>query len=137
MHAHTNAFLDLQDSLQSAVTHSYPDPEKVLCIFTDASEKFWSGVVTNNTQHDMKRHVDKKEHTTLAFLGSAFKDAEQNWTTFEKEGFSIFQTFERMDFPFMASSNNHVFTDHRNLLSFFAPLALEPALGRHIVTKGK
>lgn len=31
----------------------------------------------------------------------------------------------------------HVFTYHRNLLFVFAPLALEPALGRHIASKAQ
>ena len=35
----------------------------------------------------------------------------------------------------MPGRKAHVFTDHRNLLFVFAPLALEPALGRHVVSK--
>ena len=74
-------------------------------------------------------------HEPLAFLGAAFKGAERNWSTFEKEAFSIYQAFKKMDYLFYSDKPAHVFTDHRNLLFVFAPLALEPALGRHVVNK--
>ena len=74
-------------------------------------------------------------HEPLAFLGSQFKKAELNWTMFEKEGFAIFQSFDKLDYLLTSGRQAHVFTDHRNLLFVFAPLALEPALGRHVVSK--
>lgn len=77
----------------------------------------------------------EQQHEPLAFLGAAFKGAEIGWTTFEKEAFAIFQTFEKLDYLLMDSKPAHVFTDHRNLLFISAPLSLEPALGRHIVSK--
>lgn len=54
---------------------------------------------------------------------------------FQKEGFSIFQVFDKLDYLFMCSNSVHVFTGHRNLLFVFVPSAFEPALGRHIVSK--
>ena len=33
-----SAFLDIQDTLRNAVKLSYPDPQKKICVFTDASE---------------------------------------------------------------------------------------------------
>lgn len=35
----------------------------------------------------------------------------------------------------MGSDDTHVYTDHRNLLYVFHPTALEPNLGRHVVSK--
>lgn len=35
---------------------------------------------------------------------------------------------------FYVTKQVHLFTDHRNILFVFAPLAMEPSLGRHIVT---
>lgn len=45
------------------------------------------------------------------------------------------QTFERVDYLLQGQRLTHVFTDHRNLLFVFALLAIEPALGRHVVSK--
>lgn len=83
----------------------------------------------------LKRPVADQRHEPLAFLSSSFKGAEVGWSTFEKEGFAIFQTFEKMDYLFQSGASTHVFTDHRNLLFVFALLALEPSLGRHVVSK--
>eukprot|EP00171_Calliarthron_tuberculosum_P002686 IDg2686t1 len=129
------AFANLQDSLRNAVKMSYCAQDKVPCVFTDASNRFWSGVITQTTTKDLLKPFEEQRHEPLAFLGSEFKGAQLHWTTFEKEAFAIYQTFERMDYLLLGQKRTHIFTDHRNLLFIFAPLALEPALGRHVVSK--
>lgn len=88
---HHRAFKYLQDSLEKAVRLSYPDPEKMLCTFIDASDRFWSGVVTQANRDQLALPIESQKHEPLAFLGSAFSKAELNWTTFEKERFAIFR----------------------------------------------
>ena len=132
---HTQAFESIQDSLREAVKMSYVDSEKVTCVFTDASDKHWSGVITQTLPEDLSKPFEDQQHEPLAFLGSAFSGAQLHWSTFEKEAFAIFQTFERMDYLLQSQRRTHIFTDHRNLLFVFAPLALEPSLGRHIISK--
>ena len=132
---HRNAFIILQDTLRRAVELSYPDPEMETCVFTDASDRYWSAVVTQCAPKEIKKPVTEQTHKPLAFLGSQFKNSELSWTTFEKEGFAIFQTFTKLDYLLMSGKPPHVYTDHRNLLFIFAPLTLEPALGRHVVSK--
>ena len=133
--AHEEAFRDLQETLRKAVQFSYPDPEQEICVFTDASERFWSVVVTQCSPEERDKLPPDQRHEPLAFLGSQFEKGELNWTMFEKEGFSIFQAFEKLDYLLMSGRPAHVFNDHRNLLFVFAPLALEPALGRQVVSK--
>lgn len=43
---HAAAFKDFQSMLLDTVKLAYPSVEKDLCLFTDASERFWSAVVT-------------------------------------------------------------------------------------------
>lgn len=132
---HTEAFHNLQDTLRNAVRLSYPKPGMEICVHTDASERFWSAVVTQTKPEDLQLPLEDQRHEPLAFLGAAFKGAEVGWSTFEKEAYAIFQTFEKLDYILMSSELTHIYTDHRNLLFVFAPLALQPALGRHIVSK--
>ena len=132
---HLNAFRDLQDTLRNAVKLSYPNPGTEICIYTDASERFWSAVVTQCTPESLEPPLDEQRHEPLAFLGAEFKGAQCGWSTFKKEGFAILETFDKLDYILMGSQPTHIYTDHRNLLFVFAPLALEPALGRHIVSK--
>jgi len=94
---HENTFLKLQDSLRTAVKLTYPDPQKATCIFTDASDKYWSGIVTQCDEEPLKLPIGEQKHQPLAFLGSAFKSASTNWSTFEKEAYAIFQTFQKLE----------------------------------------
>lgn len=132
---HVKAFKSLQDTIRSAVSMAFPKANKRICMYTDASDRFWSAVITQTDPEDLLKPIEKQMHEPLAFLGAAFKDAERNWSTFEQEGFAIYQAFKKMDFILYNDKPTHVFTDHRNLLFVFAPLALEPALGRHVVNK--
>lgn len=132
---HETVFQSLQNSLRKAVKLSYPKDGKELCVYTDASDKFWSGLVTQTDPELLQLPLEEQQHEPLAFLGSEFRKAELNWSTFEKEGFAIFQTFEKLYYIFHDDHPTHVFTDHRNLLFIFAPYATEPTIGRHIVSK--
>ena len=133
--SHVQAFHELQDTLRNALEMAHPKPDHVVCVFTDASEYYWSGVVSQTRPSELSKPIEEQQHEPLAFLGAAFKGAEKNWSMYEKEGFAIFQVFDKMDYLFFGDNPTHVFTDHRNLLFVFAPLAFEPALGRHIVAK--
>ena len=92
-------------------------------------------MVTQVSEDQLSLPFEQQSHEPLAFLGSAFKKSELNWTTFEKEAFAILKTFEKMDCLLAGRSDIRVLTDHRNLLFVFAPRALEPTLGRHVVSK--
>ena len=84
------AFRGLQETLRRAMQLSYPDLKKEICVFTDASERFWSVVVTQSSPEELDKLPPDQRHEPLAFLGSQFKKAELNWTMVEKEGYAIF-----------------------------------------------
>ena len=79
---HKKAFSDLQDSLRNAVMLSHPDPEKEICIYTDASDRYWSAVVTQIDRDQLTLPTGEQRHSPLAFLGSEFKGSQLGWTTF-------------------------------------------------------
>ena len=129
-----NSFLELQESLRNAVKLAHIRDDMEVCIYTDASDQHWAAVVTQCALEDLDKDLTEQKHQPLAFISSSFKGAEMNWSTFEKEAFAIYQTFQKLDYMF-ASRIPHVYTDHRNLLFIFNPCSLEPALGRHVVSK--
>ena len=131
----SKAFTSLQESLRDAVKLFYPNPDKALCVFTDASDVHWSGIVTQVDPDQLSSPLEEQRHEPLAFSSSALNKCQRNWTTFEKEGYAIFQTFSKVDYLFLNGQETHVFTDHRSLMFVYAPTALEPALGRHVVCK--
>jgi len=133
-HEHEVAFESLQDQLHTSVKLAHRDPDKELCIYTDASERYWAGVVTQCERRELEKNVMEQRHEPLAFLSGEFSGPELAWTTYEKEGYAIHQTFRRMDYMLLCEEPR-VFTDHRNLLFCYSPTTLDPTLGRHKVMK--
>ena len=133
---HQKAFEAITAHLIDAVNLSYRDDSKVLCVHTDASSRFWSGVVTQCAKSDLTLPTEEQRHEPLAFLGAKFDDTQAGWCTFEQESFAIFQAFKKMEYLLLATREAvNIFTDHRNLLFVFSPLSLEPNLGRHAIQK--
>lgn len=132
---HSAAFDWIQQSLKNAVWLAHMDAKKPLCIFTDASDQHWAAVVTQCAEDDLQKPIGDQRHIPLAFLGAQFTGASQDWSTIEKEGFAIYQTFKKLDYLLMASDNTRLYTDHSNLLYVFHPRSMEPGLGRHVVSK--
>lgn len=69
------AFRDLQETLRNAVTLSYLKPDMVVCVSTDSSDRYWSGVVTQTSEENLCLPVEDQRHEPLAFKDSAFKGA--------------------------------------------------------------
>lgn len=51
---HQDAFHRLITAIQEQATLATADPEKRLCLFTDVSEPYWSGVLTQVSQSEFK-----------------------------------------------------------------------------------
>lgn len=129
------AFTSIQDSLRDALYLSYPRKGNVICLFTDASNNHWAGVVTQAAPDTLSKPFFNQEHEPLAFLGGTFKDAQSNWSTYEQEGYGIVKTLDKLDYLFLDEHPVHVFTDHRNLLFVFALVVPQPTLGQHVVAE--
>ena len=108
---------------------------KAVCIYTDASKEYWSVVVTQTNPEELDIDAEKQRREPLAFLGAAFKGSEARRTTFENEAFAIYQVLKKLYYMLLAEGNIHLYTDHRNLLFVFNPLALKLLFQRHVVSK--
>lgn len=134
-HEHTSCFHDIQRQLCENVKLSHRNPSLTLCVFTDASDMHWSGIITQCDKKELEKNVDNQSHQPLSFLSGDFTGASIGWTTFEKEAYAIYETFRRADYILLCAKNFRVFTDHRNLLFVFDPHSIDPTLGRHKVMK--
>lgn len=47
----------------------------------------------------------------------------------------MFNVFEKLEYMLMGEQPVNRFTDHRNILLVFEPVALEPNIGRHVISK--
>lgn len=133
--AHEKAFQDVKRAIQHAVTLSHPDPEKILCLFTDASDTHWSGVLTQIPACDQDEPFQEQHHEPLSFLSGSFKGSRARWSTPEKEAFAIVESVSRLDYILLRPEGFQLFTDHKNLIYIFNPTSVNGNLQKHIVNK--
>ena len=81
---HENTDEDFQMELRNLDKLAHRDTAKALCIYTDASDARWSGVVMQTGRADLKEQLEDQKHEPLAFLRTVFKGAEEFWTNLKK-----------------------------------------------------
>jgi len=132
---YTKAFDDMKTALAHAITLAYPDSDKALCLFTDASDHHWSGILTQMPHADLDLDFDKQRHEPLAFLSGSFKGASSRWSTPEKEASAIIFCCQRLDYLLMREQGFHLFTDHSNLVFLYHPQRSNIRMNKTIYSK--
>lgn len=86
---HDDTFNRCKRTLSHKVTLVHSDPNKQLCVYTDASDMVWSGVNTQVPVSEANKPHAEKRHETLAFLSGRFDYRQSRWSILEKEGLAI------------------------------------------------
>lgn len=86
------SFEDLKHAIYGAVELAHPDPEMQLCLFTDASDLHWSGVLAQIPRSDKDVPFDEQRHSPLSFRAGSFTGSSCRWSTAEKEAFAIVES---------------------------------------------
>jgi RNase H-like domain found in reverse transcriptase len=63
-----------------SMTLAFPNPDKMICVLTDASDRFYAGLVTQIHEKQLDLPMEKQDHQPLAFLSGEFKDAQLRCT---------------------------------------------------------
>jgi hypothetical protein len=129
------AFKDLQAAIMDSMTLAFPDPDKRICVFTDASDRLYAGLVKQIDETQQYLPMEEQDHQPLAFLSGEFKGAQLRWTVPEKKGFAIVDTVTKMDYLLLSHDEFSILSDHRNLTYIYNPLSADPTLARHVVHK--
>ena len=82
----------------NACTLAHPDPQKILCLFTDASDEHWSAVLTQIPVSHLNEEVVDQRHEPLSFLSGSFTGSMANWSTPDKETYAIIAACGRLEF---------------------------------------
>lgn len=69
--------------------------------------------------------MENQIHEPLKFFGGRIRGPLENWTTFEKEAYAIYDVFRKREYLLIVEANGRLFTDHRNLLFVFHPHAMD------------
>jgi transposase InsO family protein len=112
---HDAAVTALKKALAHSVTLSYPSDSQVTCVWTDASDEFWAGVITQTAKSELLKPVLQQSHLPMSFVSGRFVGAQLKWPTVEKEGFAIVQTCTKSNRLLRRPQGFELFTDHRNL----------------------
>jgi RNase H-like domain found in reverse transcriptase len=70
------AFKYLQAAIMESMTLAFPDPDKRICVLTDASDRFYDGLVTQIDEEQLDLPMEEQDHQPLAFLSGEFKGAQ-------------------------------------------------------------
>ena len=132
---HDKAFTRVKKALAEAVRLAHPDHSKAFCLFTDASEQHWSGVLTQLSQDSLDLPFNEQAHEPLAFLSGSFTGSSTNWSTAEKEAAAIILSAEKLDYLLSRPQGFHLFTDHSNLVFIFHPEQTDVKMTKNALKK--
>jgi RNase H-like domain found in reverse transcriptase len=113
---------------------AFPDPDKRICVLTDASDCFYAGLVTQTHEEQMDPPMEEQDHQPLAFLSGEFKGAQLRWTVPEKEGYDIVDTVTTVNYLLLSHDEFSILSDHFNLTYIHNPLAVDLTLVRLLYT---
>jgi Reverse transcriptase (RNA-dependent DNA polymerase) len=60
-------FKDLQAAIMELLTLAFPDPGKRICVFPDASDRFYAGLMTQIDDEQLDLPMEEQDHQPLAF----------------------------------------------------------------------
>jgi hypothetical protein len=66
------AFKDSQAAFMESITLAFPDPDKRICVLTDASDRFFAGLVTQIDEEHLDLQMEEQDYQPLAFLSGEF-----------------------------------------------------------------
>lgn len=82
----------------------------------------------------MNDPIAERPYEPLEFLSGSFKGSMQNWSSPEKDGFSIVEAMNTLDYITLGRTV-HIFRDHANLLVTYDANGTSESLPRYVVYK--
>lgn len=83
---HEDAFKNIKEKVANATSLAYPKKNFAMCLFTDASDHFWSAILSQTPENSMEEPICERIYEPVAFLSGTFKNSSLNWSVPEKEG---------------------------------------------------
>jgi RNase H-like domain found in reverse transcriptase len=76
---HADVLAACKESLLHAATLAHPSPDRRLCLYTDASQDYWSSMATQVPPADLELPRSEQRHEPLAFPSGSFTGAMRRW----------------------------------------------------------
>lgn len=117
---HDDCVARIKSAIVQATMLSYPRPDYAVCVFTDASDLYWSGIVTQCLPSELEKPILDQQHLPLAFFSGPFQGAALRYAMVEKEGLAMVATCTKASYLLHRTGPVHLFTDHRNNVALYS-----------------
>jgi RNase H-like domain found in reverse transcriptase len=121
------AFRQLQEDIIALMTTAHPDPKQRICVLTDTSDAFYSGMITQVPEHHLDLTVQDQKHQPLVFISGRFRGSQERWAIPEKEAFAVIETVTKHSYLLLASDQFSILSDHFNLKYMYDPCCVKHA----------
>jgi len=125
---HSQAFATLKHRLHHLLETAFRIPGSTLCLFTDASDKYYSALLAQVETWQEDKPITAQKLCPITTLSGEFKNHELNWRIIEKEAYPLLQAIKAWDHYLATPDGFHVYGDHKNLILLFHPEKISPTL---------
>ena len=118
---------EVKQALADAVVNCPRRREWRIGSCSDASDSGWGAFIYQFPEEDLQKKMSDRKLEILTVLSGSFKNASENWSTADKEGFGLMQPFIKRRELMLTPPEKPVMilTDHRNLKWIFAPKSID------------
>ena len=115
------SFDAMKAALIGAITTTFPDPEKHVCQFTDASMHYWSIMITQIPMEDIGLPISQQRHEPLAFKSGKFRHNQRKWAIPDKEAYPAVHGVEWFPTLFSDHKKHTKYCDAKNMVYVLHP----------------
>lgn len=114
------AFKKCLELIHKAIKLAVVDPEKELCLFTDASNVGCAIVITQCEADELEKPMKDQKHNIVFMTTHKWADVEKRWHISSQEAYPIIFALKRLDYLIGLRKIN-IFMDHKSLQYIFKP----------------
>ena len=132
---HSEAFVNCKKILGNSIETIYPKDDGTYCLFTDASDRYYAGLLTWVGEWDNGKKVMFQAHRPAGTFSGEFVGSAVRWSTIEKESFPIIRALSEWEHILLMPRGFRVYCDHANIVSLWKPDTINPPLSRSALDK--
>ena len=88
--SHRLAFEQCKSLLKDTIENTHVEDGATLCLFTDASDRFYAALLTQVVDYDPNRPITEQAHKPVCTLSGKFTHSQVNWSTIRRERTQLF-----------------------------------------------
>ncbi len=112
---HTAHVARIWDAVDKSIALALPDPERALCVMSDASELGCAYIMLQCSHEDMEKPLAERQFEILNVWSKSWQGPERNWTVGEWELFPVHHAVTQNVYLALGRRYN-CYVDHQNLI---------------------